>query len=151
MQKMDYGDFCAAVFKADTLVQLTAMADPGFFFAGWSGACGGIDPCVLKLTGTQAVNARFEPIPPKARLTIKRSDNLCKISYAADKPNSLALSGLFGKSPKNPVSQKIEGDSTVLTYRYTFDGSGRVSGLIKTRKSPPPPSTRAVIPLQVRA
>ena len=33
------GSTCTATFQPDTKVTLTAKADSGFQFAGWSGAC----------------------------------------------------------------------------------------------------------------
>lgn len=60
--RIDCGTVCAALFDDGQPVTLIAMADAGFAFAGWSGACSGTDPCTLGMVGTNAtVTARFAP------------------------------------------------------------------------------------------
>lgn len=54
------GETCSTVLTAP--VELTAVADPGSRFAGWTGACGGTETC--SLTGAESANvaALFEKI-----------------------------------------------------------------------------------------
>jgi hypothetical protein len=54
---------CAHGFAAGTDVTLTAAADVGSTFSGWSGACTGIGPCHVKLEGDLSVVAGFEAQP----------------------------------------------------------------------------------------
>ncbi|MCS6912418.1 MAG: fibrinogen-like YCDxxxxGGGW domain-containing protein [Myxococcales bacterium] len=53
------GTTCNAAFPSGTRVKLTATAAPTSFFAGWSGACSGKDPCEVQISGSQGVTATF--------------------------------------------------------------------------------------------
>ena len=58
---------CVGTFESGTVVTLTAVADSGHEFAGWSGACEGIAPqCTVTMSGAQHVTAHFRLIPPMA-------------------------------------------------------------------------------------
>jgi hypothetical protein len=56
---IDCGDVCSAEFTPGTSVTLTAVADTGVTFSGWSGDCVGIDICILTMDMTQNVTATF--------------------------------------------------------------------------------------------
>ena len=58
---VDCGATCSHRFAIDTEVTLTAEAAPGTRFAGWAGACGGVDPCVVTMGGPVDVEAMFIP------------------------------------------------------------------------------------------
>ncbi|MGC1872629.1 MAG: alkaline phosphatase family protein [Acidobacteriaceae bacterium] len=51
---------CTASFPKGTAVALTATAEEGATFAGWSGACTGTAKCSLTLTATATVTPTFE-------------------------------------------------------------------------------------------
>jgi len=54
------GGECAATYPFGAEVTLTAAADPGSSFVGWSGAgCTGTGPCVVTLAAEAAVGAEF--------------------------------------------------------------------------------------------
>jgi hypothetical protein len=53
------GVTCAAGFEDGTAITLTAVADPGSEFTGWSGACTGVGPCAITLGIDSAVVANF--------------------------------------------------------------------------------------------
>jgi Carboxypeptidase regulatory-like domain/Divergent InlB B-repeat domain len=53
------GVTCAAVFEEGTAITLTAVADSGSEFTGWSGACSGTGPCALTLGEGAEVIANF--------------------------------------------------------------------------------------------
>jgi hypothetical protein len=61
---IDCGDVCTAEFEVGTVVTLTATPDPGWAFAGWSGACAGSTTCVVTVDAGKAVTASFELPPP---------------------------------------------------------------------------------------
>jgi len=63
---------CAAAYPSGTVVTLTATADPGSVFVGWSGAgCGGTGFCTITITGDQFVTVGFEPAPaPQVTLSL---------------------------------------------------------------------------------
>jgi hypothetical protein len=50
---------CAAEFEQGSSVELVPTADAGCGFGNWSGACSGSGPCVLVMSGDQAVGASF--------------------------------------------------------------------------------------------
>lgn len=57
------GSTCFADFTDGTAVVLTAMADPGYGFYGWSGGgCSGSGTCTVSLTGDELIFATFGPI-----------------------------------------------------------------------------------------
>jgi hypothetical protein len=57
------GSTCSSNFSAGTLVTLTATADAGSVFAGWSGeGCGGIGTCQLTMSQAHNVTAMFVPV-----------------------------------------------------------------------------------------
>jgi hypothetical protein len=53
------GSRCAVPFRAGTAVRLAAKPARGWRFAGWSGACRGRGPCVVRATADRTVRATF--------------------------------------------------------------------------------------------
>jgi hypothetical protein len=58
---IDCPNECDAEFDAGTSVRLTATADQGYVFVGWSGACSGIGTCTVRVSEQKSVTATFEP------------------------------------------------------------------------------------------
>src|ERR1035437_8756693 len=60
------GTICSAVYPGGTIVTLTALADQGSTFTGWSGACTGTGDCVVNMNQAQNVIATFalKPVSP---------------------------------------------------------------------------------------
>lgn len=56
------GVSCEAVFEEGTAITLTAVADSGSEFTGWSGACSGTGPCTFALGERVEVVANFAKI-----------------------------------------------------------------------------------------
>ncbi len=57
---VDCGATCAAAFDPSTVVALTAVADPGSQFSGWSGdCCGSGTTCKVTMDVARSVTARF--------------------------------------------------------------------------------------------
>ena len=68
------GDACWAVVASGTSLTLTATAQPGARFAGWSGACTGTAPaCALVMGEPRAVVARFATAPSTYPLAVTAS------------------------------------------------------------------------------
>lgn len=63
---IDCGSSCSAQFAQGMAVVLTAVADTGSAFAGWSGGgCSGSGTCTMKLTADTTVSAEFVTAPPQ--------------------------------------------------------------------------------------
>ena len=59
------GGNCSATYEEGTAVTLTATADAGSTFAGWSGACSGTNTtCVVTMTQPKSVTATFNTTTP---------------------------------------------------------------------------------------
>ncbi|RPI28060.1 MAG: hypothetical protein EHM61_06430 [Acidobacteria bacterium] len=54
------GDDCSQESSPGQAFGLTARADPGSLFTGWSGACAGTGPCSVTLDSDKTVTATFE-------------------------------------------------------------------------------------------
>jgi Divergent InlB B-repeat domain len=52
---------CSASFPYGSVVTLSASADSGSTFAGWSGACSGVGTCSFTVSAAVAVSATFDP------------------------------------------------------------------------------------------
>ncbi len=58
------GSRCSATYVPGTVVTLTAAADPGSTFVGWTGACAGAAPvCTLTVERQHLVTATFDAAP----------------------------------------------------------------------------------------
>lgn len=54
---------CTEAFPDGTPVTLTATAEPGALFVGWSGACTGTGSCLLTMSTDRSVTATFDTMP----------------------------------------------------------------------------------------
>jgi uncharacterized repeat protein (TIGR02543 family) len=54
------GGDCSEAYRHGTVVTLTATADTGSTFAGWSGACTGSGACSVTMDGNKSVTATFD-------------------------------------------------------------------------------------------
>ncbi|HMB59469.1 MAG TPA: hypothetical protein VKN35_06140 [Xanthomonadales bacterium] len=62
---IDCTDDCEAHFSAPTLVRLTATADAGSTFTGWSGDCTGTGLCQVAMSLGKQVTATFTGSGPE--------------------------------------------------------------------------------------
>jgi len=56
---IDCGSVCSESYPETTYLTLTANADSGSSFDGWSGACTGTGPCAITMTETKSISASF--------------------------------------------------------------------------------------------
>jgi uncharacterized repeat protein (TIGR02543 family) len=56
------GSDCNESYNHGQSVSLTATADSGFAFTGWSGACSGVGACTVTMDGAKTVTATFSPV-----------------------------------------------------------------------------------------
>jgi hypothetical protein len=73
---IDCGGDCSESYAFGTDVHLTAAADPGDYFVGWSGDCTGSSAtCDLTMNGAKSVTATFSNVaPPPAPSDVAASD-----------------------------------------------------------------------------
>jgi hypothetical protein len=57
---IDCGPDCSEAYAAGTVVTLSAAAEAGSTFAGWSGACSGTGACVVTMSAARSVTAAFD-------------------------------------------------------------------------------------------
>lgn len=72
------GSPCTLPYTAGTEVTLTATPDSGSTFTGWSGACSGTGPCVLRMDADKNVTATFGTVvsgPSTRILQVFKSNN----------------------------------------------------------------------------
>jgi DNA-binding beta-propeller fold protein YncE len=70
------GSTCSASFPPGTSITLTAAADVGSTFTGWSGGgCSGTGTCTLTLNSNTTVTAGFSVPVPNPTLTVTKSGN----------------------------------------------------------------------------
>jgi Divergent InlB B-repeat domain len=60
------GSVCSASFPAGTSVTLTAKADAGSYFSGWTQECSGSGTCALTMDSDQQVTSNFHANPQPA-------------------------------------------------------------------------------------
>ena len=76
---IDCGSTCSADFADGTSVTLTASADEGSSFDGWSGGgCSGTGSCQLTMDAAKSVTATFTTVPtgpPEVDLILDQTDN----------------------------------------------------------------------------
>ena len=54
---------CAATYNSGSSVTLTASANLGSLFSGWSGACSGLGTCTVTMNAARSVTATFVGVP----------------------------------------------------------------------------------------
>ncbi len=69
------GATCSASYDAGTSVTLSATANTGYTFAGWSGACTGTGSCVVSMTAAKSVTATFTQNATYYTLTTSKTGN----------------------------------------------------------------------------
>ncbi len=80
---------CSETYDLDTVVSLSADADSGSYFSGWSGAgCSGTDTCQVTMTEAKLVDAEFSLVPTPTGLTCVNLDNKPATTSTGEKPQS---------------------------------------------------------------
>ena len=92
---IDCGSACATGFTGGTQVALTAAAEPGSVFSGWSDDCSGLDPCALEIDGDRTVTASFD-LAASHDLSVARSGD--GTGSVASSPSGIACAPLCSAS-----------------------------------------------------
>ena len=78
------GTDCSENYIQGTSVTLTAKADTGSLFKGWSGACTGTSTCVVSMTEAKAVVATFDKITYELKTTLSGSGKVTSAPAGID-------------------------------------------------------------------
>jgi hypothetical protein len=62
-KRISCGSKCVSAYAAGTVVTLTAKANSGSVFAGWSGVCTGTGICTVTVNGANTATATFNTAP----------------------------------------------------------------------------------------
>ena len=109
---------CSKRFAPSTLVTLTATADAGTTFNGWSGACSGTGVCTVNMTAARSVSANFFTGPSRKLTYTRRGSG----------EGVLGISGMGSEQtcPGDCVSKHDDKTKATLTatasYGSRFDG-----------------------------
>ena len=77
-KKIDCGTICSASYSYNATVVLTANADTGYTFTGWSGSgCSGIGTCTILMDGAKTITATFTISSSCNANGTNQSTNLC--------------------------------------------------------------------------
>jgi hypothetical protein len=101
------GAACSANYPQDTIVVLTAAADPGSVFTGWSGGgCSGTGTCTVTLSTATTVTANFNLLPPPT-VTTSAATGITTTTATLNglaNPNGSPATGWFRYSTTDPVT-----------------------------------------------
>jgi hypothetical protein len=115
------GGPCAASYPEGEEVTLTASADSGSSFAGWSGACSGTGACVVTIEADTTVTATFDadatPPPPPPPPPVEN----CLTNAALCKPGLLIANGVAF----------VKGNKALLKVRCRGEQGARCRGMAK--------------------
>lgn len=97
------GAVCSLVLLNGTPVSLVASANPGFAFAGFSGACAG-PACSLTLNTDKTVTANFSAFKLARKATLNRKKGTATLTVTLGGPGQLTLTGKKTKRQSKAVS-----------------------------------------------
>lgn len=108
---IDCGTLCTATLRNETPVTLTATANKGFAFAGFSGACTGTS-CALVVDANKAVTANFSSfaLGKKVKRNPKKGTAILTVNVGG--PGQLTLTGK--KTKRQSKSAKAAGKVKLL-------------------------------------
>lgn len=107
---IDCGSDCSEVFLEGTEVTLTATADEGSTFEGWSGACTGTGTCIITINTDTQVSARFSAPSSDCTYSISPASKTFSIKGKTF-PVKVAASG--GSNCPEPVTTISQGSNWI--------------------------------------
>lgn len=122
--EINCGDACLAAFNAGTEVSLSATADPGSIFDGWSGGgCSGTGLCTVTMNANITITANFKPSIADYSITASVNGNGGAISPAGISSVASGGSQQFSVTPATGyriVSVMVDGQDMGAVNSYTF-------------------------------
>ncbi len=117
------GDTCLAVYNPGTVVSLSATADPGSTFDGWSGeGCSGTGLCTVTMNANTTITANFKPSIVNYSITASAGTG-GKISPAGTSSVGFGSSLTFSITPATGyrvASVTVDGIKIGAVTSYTF-------------------------------
>jgi hypothetical protein len=110
---------CAGGFEAGTAVVLSATADVGSSFLGWSGDCQGREPCALAVDGPKSVTATFS-----YRVSVERSGQGRVTSDPPGVDCGDTCAGDFAPGRFVVLAASSQGDSSFAGWGGDCEGAG---------------------------
>jgi List-Bact-rpt repeat protein len=128
--KIDCGSICSGTAYGGAVVTLTATADPGSIFTGWSRSCTGKADCVVSMTQDRSVKATFAKATlataALARLSRRLSVKIAGHGTVTSSPNGVVCgrfcSAQFGDGAAVVLMAKA---APGWTFRHWGDPCGR--------------------------
>lgn len=156
---------CSGIYSKGTQVTLTASANTGYEFTGWSGDCSGIDSCTVTLDQSRSITANFNKVAGNilsANIvgsgTISGMKNACNagtctdtydnnatVSLTATPSTGYEFAGWTGSCEGKNTCQVTMNQSHSVTANFIketeyvliakIEGQGSITGLEKTCNS----------------
>ncbi len=118
---IDCGAVCFAPYTSGTSVTLTATANTGSTFTGWSGACTGTT-CQLTITAPQTVTANFAlPPGPPTIVSVIAGNGQATISFTDTASNGSTITSYTVTS--SPGNITATGTGSPITITGLTDGT----------------------------
>ena len=118
------GDTCLAVYNPGAVVSLSAKADAGSTFDGWSGGeCSGTGLCTATMNANTTITANFKPSVANYLITASVNGTGGAISPAGTSSVSSGGSLTFSITPKTGyriASVMVDGKAIGAVNSYTF-------------------------------
>jgi hypothetical protein len=132
------GSTCSALYKSGTVVSLSAKADTGSTFAGWSGGgCSGTGLCATTINGATTVTATFNTSIVTYVITATVNGTGGAISPSGRSSVSYGGSKTFTITPKTGyriAGVIVDGKSVGAVTKYTFSNIAANHTIIATFK-----------------
>jgi len=133
------GATCTSLYANTTVVTLNAVPAGGQVFAGWLGACSGVDPCVITVNGASAVSATFAPAAPPLNFDIDGNgsaraltDGLLVVRYLLSLSGSALTTGAIADGIP-AATRTLPADVLIylnnLRPMLDIDGNGQVDAM----------------------
>lgn len=119
------GAVCSAEFVYQTPVGLTATANKGFAFAGFSGACTGV-ACSLTMDAAKAVTASFTSVKFGKKVKLNKKKGTALVPVTLGGPGKVVVSGK--KTKKRSKTAKAAG-----TLKMPIVAKGKALAALKNK------------------
>jgi hypothetical protein len=114
------GITCFSDFAVGAPVTLVPTAVAGSLFAGWSGACIGVEPCTIAMDDARSVTASFCALPDPFALTAPDNEAVVEKKTVtlrwATSVGATSYDVYFGTTPDPPFYESVSGTELVVDH-----------------------------------